>query len=82
MIPPIDVWFVDKPDYNVNSIGAKGLGFNLSLALNQLNIGLALDFFYSDSNPMGAGQVRSSALVMKGDIVNGDFEKLISFLNQ
>jgi len=26
MIPPIDVWFVDKPDYNVNSIGAKGLG--------------------------------------------------------
>lgn len=26
MIPPIDVWFVDKPDYNVNPIGAKGLG--------------------------------------------------------
>jgi xanthine dehydrogenase YagR molybdenum-binding subunit len=26
MIPHIDVWFVDKPDYNVNPIGAKGLG--------------------------------------------------------
>ena len=26
MIPPTDVWFVDKPDYNVNPIGAKGLG--------------------------------------------------------
>jgi xanthine dehydrogenase YagR molybdenum-binding subunit len=26
MVPPIDVWFVDKPDYNVNPIGAKGLG--------------------------------------------------------
>ena len=25
-IPLIDVWFVDKPDYNINSIGAKGLG--------------------------------------------------------
>jgi xanthine dehydrogenase YagR molybdenum-binding subunit len=26
MIPPTDVWFVNKPDYNVNPIGAKGLG--------------------------------------------------------
>lgn len=25
-IPPIDVWFVNKPDYNINPIGAKGLG--------------------------------------------------------
>ena len=25
-IPPTDVWFVDKPDVNMNSIGAKGIG--------------------------------------------------------
>ena len=25
-IPPIDVWFVNKPDYIVNPVGAKGLG--------------------------------------------------------
>jgi xanthine dehydrogenase YagR molybdenum-binding subunit len=26
MIPPIDVWFTDKPDPYINAIGAKGLG--------------------------------------------------------
>jgi xanthine dehydrogenase YagR molybdenum-binding subunit len=25
-IPPTDVWFVNKPDVNMNSIGAKGIG--------------------------------------------------------
>ena len=25
-IPPTDVWFVDKPDVNMNEIGAKGIG--------------------------------------------------------
>ena len=25
-IPPIDVWFVNKPDFIVNPVGAKGLG--------------------------------------------------------
>lgn len=46
------------------------------------NLAISLDFFYSNLNPMGPGQVGSSALVLKGDIENGDFVKLIKFLKK